>query len=135
MHEVLGIENYLQNYFEADARVQEAEQLVVDMMAGETSDPGFENIPAAEAWRDRVIKWRENLRNDLEKDSVPAPGGTGRWLLWPPTCAAVGTAGAIKCSLCPGCMTALKKKDATGKPRAEMPNCARAHGLWGGPEP
>ena len=51
VHGVLSIENYLQNYFEADARVLEAEQLVVDMTAGEVPDPGFENLPAAEAWR------------------------------------------------------------------------------------
>ena len=73
MNEVLSIENYLQNYFEADARVLEAEQLVVDMTAGEAPDPGFEDLAAAEAWRNRVIKWRGNLRNDLERDSVPAP--------------------------------------------------------------
>ena len=102
---------------------------------GQRPDPGFEDLESAQAWRDRLIAWRQNLSNALAVDSVPAPAGESRWLLYPPACSAADEAGALKCTLCRACLTALKRKNAHGAPCAEMPVCSRAHGLWGGPEP
>ena len=44
--------------------------------------------------------------------------------------------GVLRCNLCLPCRAALgNKESATGKPAVRMPECARARGFWGGPEP
>eukprot|EP00973_Karenia_brevis_P046400 6433729-Karenia_brevis.AAC.1 len=44
----------------------------------------FGSVSAAESWVRRVETWLDNIRQDLESDSLPAPGSTGvRWLLYP----------------------------------------------------
>ncbi len=80
------------------------------------------------------------MHDALRGDAILAPGRRDcYWLLYIP-----GRRGhhddmcggdVIACSLCNKCAAALKKRDRRGVPRPEMPYCARARGLWGGPEP
>ena len=78
------------------------------------------------------------LQEDLAADSVPAPGApTRRWLFYRGGVHSEDKAtGVLRCNLCLPCRAALgNKESATGKPAVRMPECARARGFWGGPEP
>ncbi len=72
--DIFNIEVYLQKYFEADARVREAEQELTDFLAGSRTPEGFRSAREAKTWCERVRVWRRNLRASLEEDSVQAPG-------------------------------------------------------------
>jgi len=135
---IFDVEQYLQTYFEADRQVREAEQELLDLS---TNPDGMDRakIALAKVWRDRVCKWRGNMKSALRSDAVLAPGQVDcYWMLYLPDRVAPvsGAPGAaIQCKLCRRCRSALQKKDKLGKPRPEMPDMARARGLWGGPEP
>ena len=53
----------------------------------------------------------------------------------PPTQAFEQPGIAIECRLCRKCAQNFRRRDRRGKPTPTMPYCARARGMWGGPEP
>ena len=71
---LLNIDNYLDKFFCAGARLSEASKEVLAFRAGSDIPPVFNSLAAAEAWLRRVERWIDNLRNDLRADSVAAPG-------------------------------------------------------------
>ena len=84
----------------------------------------------------------ENIRDDMRKDSLLAPGTNDQhWLLYPAACSVHGN-GSITCMLCKSCRTALGTKfwelpSAKSKAKASslpMPQNALANGLWRGPD-
>ena len=86
----------------------------------------------------RVDQWIQNLRQDLQRDSVSAPGTSDvRWLFFRSSNLHVSTDdGAIACSLCKRCREALRRVKGVKKaPDLRMPEYARANGLWRGPDP
>ena len=96
----------------------------------------------AEAWLRRLERWELNLRRDLEKDSVPAPNGSGkRWLFYVPDNSEEGhgsddpAAGMLQLPLCQTCRECLAQRTVQGEPLPKLPPQARANGLWGGPDP
>ena len=139
LNEIFSTGSYLQKYFEADARVRNAEQELLDMQQGARHQDGFRSTAEAERWCRRVRTWRNNMKNALEEDSVQAPGRVDvRWLLYIPSLLGLRQgepAEGISCHLCHKCASSLKKRDAKDTPRPEAPYYARARGMWGGPEP
>ena len=82
---IFNIETYLQKYFEADARVRQAEQELLDLQQGAGHKDGFKSELEAERWCRRVRTWRDNMRSTPLQDSLQAPGTKGtRWLLYIP---------------------------------------------------
>ena len=136
---MFSIESYLQNYFDADVRVRQAEQELVDVQASGGLQYGFRSVLEAKRWRDRVRVWRDNTRRALEEDSVQGPGdASDRWLLYVPSLLGLSQDApvvSVACHFCRKCAAALRKRDSKGVPRPEMPYLARARGMWGGPEP
>jgi len=165
MDRLLNVERYLQDVFEADRRVAQAaaevdeyEEISTD---GKEGHVRFRSKAAAESWLRRVRKLRENLLRDLRADAVLAPGTTDdRWLLFLDNANAHSSvtsgcyhpedrlsanassdyspganASALLVALCKHCSAGLSHKDRHGKPKLQMPEQARANGLWGGPEP
>lgn len=136
---IFDVEQYLQTYFEADRQVREAEQELLDFSTNPDGVDRAKKIALAEVWRDRVRKWRANMKSALRADAVLAPGRVDcYWMLYlpdrvAPVSGALGE--AIVCKLCRRCRSALQKRDKFGSPRPAMPDIARARGLWGGPEP
>jgi len=157
-HEILSINMYLENYFCSSARLAEAKKDLVDARVeaedkqdlvdarseakeqGATesgSESGSAKVAQAERWLDRVQNWQAHMLEDLRGDSVPAPGLPGkRWMLYGQACHLDdGPHGLVRCKLCPKCRLGFTEKSKDGVPRLVMPPCARARGLWGGPEP
>ena len=149
---VLNVDEYLQTYFKADARVAKAAcelQRAENPAAMEAEPPpggtrikapSFETGAEADAWYQRVLRWRANLRRDLRADSVLAPGCSDRyWLLYSPkdAVAAAASSDGFPCHLCRQCLCAFTRRSAKQPllPQVEMPAFCRAHGFWGGPEP
>ena len=140
---LLNIEVYLQSYFHADERVRTAEFDLVTARekctADGVSEADKQNAALLEAWRDRVLRWRENLREDLRADAVPAPQDPQkRWLLFAGRGSSLRVDAAtrvVHCQLCRKCAVDLARKNSKGAPAPRLPLIARAHGLWGGPEP
>ena len=99
----------------------------------------FSSVHAAQAWRDRVQHWADNLRRNLTQDSVPAPkDNSKRWLLYASDSLSIdNTTGNVTCQFCKRCASALGRDARFGKkPKlATMPAGARANGLWHGPDP
>ena len=115
-----------------------AKREILAFQEGSDMSSIFESLSAAESWARRVETWIKNLRQDLEGDSLPAPGQCGaRWLLFPCDTAVVNNStGEIHCQLCKKCRGALSAViSSTGKPSAHMPQMARANGLWRKPDP
>lgn len=135
--DILNIDNYLQNIFLVNERLERAEMRVKACESGEPIEGDFESVDVARAWRDRVQCWTDNLRTDLTRDSVPAPGDKPkRWLLFPGSALTVtDCTGDISCHLCKRCCSALGKDARFGQILAKMPLEARANGLWHGPDP
>ena len=133
---LLCIDTYLEKFFLTKERLEEAEKEVKDFDDGESS---FATVDAAKSWVRRVRCWVDNLRRDLVEDSVPAPSGGNRWLLFhrSPEMSIDSETGAISCHLCKSCLKALSKVEAASgkKPDVRMPMYARANGLWRGPDP
>ena len=85
-------------------------------------------------------QWRIYLGQDLRADSVQSPARDGKyWLLYfPPKDRISDDAPTIRCRLCRACAAALRRLVGKGKdsaPKPQLSTCARAYGLWGGPEP
>ena len=136
--ELLDTERYLQIYVEADQRLQEAEQELVDVRHG-LAVQGRRNVEEAEVWCRRVQLWRQHLRRDLWNDGAPAPGEPRRrWLLYVPEhseACLVDSAPPIHCHLCRRCVCAFQRRSKAGGPAVDIPRLCRARGLRGGPEP
>ena len=140
VNETLNVEQYLKTYFLADGRVADAEA------ARLKADDDLEEQPAdahhiaqqrlAASWYDRVIRWRNCLREDLRSDGVAAPGAPeDRWMLYRGGILLDGCAQDVRCHLCTECSTAFRNRLLTGKPQVRLPLVARARGMWQGPEP
>ena len=69
---VLDTEVHLKTYFLADQRVGQAEM-------ERDAEPSNAETFAPDAWYDRDLRWRDNMRRDLIADVVPAPGRPGQW--------------------------------------------------------
>ena len=70
------------------------------------------------------------MLKDLRTDSVSAPaGGSSRWLLFLPGQQHLSGKRTLCCHFCEGCRLAFSQREPC------LPACARARGLWGGPEP
>ena len=114
-------------------RLKRANNELRDFDDGESS---FATVAAAASWVRRIECWIANLRRDLVLDSVPAPSGEKRWLLFrSPEMSVDSETGVISCYLCKSCLKALSNVDAFGSSGLRMPMCARANGLWRGPDP
>ena len=111
-----------------------AERALQRLREGEVGTDGFETIDDAEAWLQRVHRWRANTLNALRDDAIAAPGdSTERWLLYVPQPDAQKDASTtITCDLCRKCKGALSRKNGTAVdgPDAQMPHLCRARGLW-----
>ena len=68
---LLKIERVLQDQFHADDRVRDAEMAVLQMRESCLHD--HRNVAVAEAFAQRVRKWRDYMREALREDGVPAP--------------------------------------------------------------
>ena len=157
MDRLLNVEHYLQDVFDADRRVEQAaaeENSYKELENGSEGHAQFRSKAAATSWLRRVQLWRANLLRDLRADSVLAPGSKDlRWLLffedatsggYPPDNTASAYASRdysrevvsnnLHVALCKHCLAGFSRKDAKGKPKLQMPEQARANGLWGGPE-
>ena len=89
-----------------------------------------ERVTSADIWLRRVQEWSANMLQDLRADSVLSPhGGSSRWLLYLPGREEPGGASTISCFLSTQCRQALSQQTPC------LSQCARARGLWGGPEP
>ena len=81
---LLNVERYLQEVFQADERVRVAD-VALDSARNSTlscDEEGYVSEAAALSWHTRVKQWRENMRRDLRDDSVFAPGKRDAyWLL------------------------------------------------------
>ena len=136
---VLSTESYLRDFFRAGDRVRDAARAVDTFEDGATRDAFFLTKAAAESWLRRVKQWKQNMRSDLQGDSVPAPGNPDRsWLLFRTSEMQVESdTGTISCHLCQFCLGALSAvtRDDAKSPKVRMPSQARANGLWHGPDP
>ena len=139
LDDIFNIESYLRVFFKVQERLSSAAAAVAAFEQSNNGNQTFTSQELAESWFKRVEQWAENLRRDLIKDSVPAPGEPEkRWLLFKSAALQVDDrTGAISCSLCENCLQNLAKVDAGGvrKPHVKMPRGARANGLWHGPDP
>ena len=126
LNKLLSADNYLTLFLQNDVRESAA-----TAGARQGSTP-FASVAAAESWLLRVEQWSPRLQQDLYTDCVPAPGDLrGRWMLHRCSDTVISTAGgAISCNLCNCCRLALGQA-----PEPQMPDVARANGLWHGPDP
>ena len=76
---IFNIENYLSDFFCADKRLLGAKKELLACQEERIISPVFQSVQAAESWVRRVETWIQNLRRDLERDSLPAPGQCGAW--------------------------------------------------------
>ena len=71
-------------FFKTQERLTVARRMLDGFEWNVCSSTGFAFLETCQAWLRRVECWSENVRRDLEGDSVPAPGAAGgRWLLHP----------------------------------------------------
>ena len=141
--DLFSIENYLERFYLEETRLDAAREEIkkfdgpAHRVPGENTVCQFSSVADAEAWHRRVCVFFENIRRDLQADSVPAPGREGcRWLLYASGALTIADDGTIDCYLCRRCHDALSR--TTGKeqhPEPRMPAEARANGLWRGPDP
>ena len=83
LDDIFNIESYLRVFFKVQERLLRAEAAVASLEQSENGNQTFSSLELAESWLKRVRQWAENLREDLIKDSVPAPGEVERrWLLF-----------------------------------------------------
>ena len=138
---LLDIKTYLSKYLQTDRRCQDAEKELetarqslreaTQKQDGEADVSALgASVLAAEIWHQRVLDWKQEMIRDLTTDSVAAPGDEQtRWLLHLRGHEdSLGHLG-LHCPLCAICAGAFSKRVP------ELPKRARAHGLWGGPEP
>ena len=139
LHNVLDVENYLRRFFQADARVADAEKEVLAFEGSTIVTSCFDSREAAEAWLRRVKLWRRNLRDSLTDDSVPAPGDPSvRWLLHKTEELRIDAdTGSISCLLCRKCLQPLqgRLRRKAVEVIVRMLMQARTNGLWHGPDP
>ena len=82
--DILNIEMYLERFFRTREKLLEAQKEVLAFQEDTKLESTFPSLRAAESWLRRVQTWIGNLRDDLSRDSLPAPGEPGvRWLLYP----------------------------------------------------
>ena len=140
LDEIYDIRKYMDNFFLTETHLQSAAREVAACSPESKLNSSFAGVEAAMAWQRRVQQWEQNLLQDLQRDSVQAPGSADvRWLFFRSSSLQVSTddGGAISCSLCKLCRSALRrvKGDAKKSPHVRMPEYARANGLWHGPDP
>ena len=141
---LLGVEQYMQQYFQVDERVDSAREELAEACRTSSVAEGSAESPAvvqARAWLQRVESWRACLYAEMFADGVPVPGNhESRWVLYVPgedrDLSSASSHGALRCDLCSKCrkcFSALRGKSRC--PNAVMPRDARANGLWRGPDP
>ena len=140
MDELLDTETYLKCDFQADAKVKAAQeelQTTIEATAEGTEENAMQQKKcAAQICFRRVLAWRDNLRMDLAADSVCSPSCDGkRWLLYLPAEKDASEPRDIQCFFCKHCVSGFQQCSQAGVPKVILSFCARAHGLWGGPEP
>ena len=113
------MQSYLNDYFKAPAKIQEAEReirMAEDKMEQPVSD-SLEakveveaGVEAARIWLSRVKQWAAHMLRDLQDDAVLSPAGDrSLWLLYGPACFPDDLSGSLHCKLCSVCATAFRK--------------------------
>ena len=137
--DLFNIDHYLERFFHTTGRLCLAQQELLGFEEGSGFTSSFPSKLVAEAWVRRVELWICNLRSDLIKDSVDAPGSGGakRWLLVPSSESDLpsSTSEEITTLLCKRCRESLSGVTKNNKPAVKMPDVARANGMWRGPDP
>ena len=71
---LLNTEQYLMKFFQTSERIRNAEDCDKALRNGETHELGFTTVEDAARWLERVRTWEANLRGDMRRHSVAAPG-------------------------------------------------------------
>ena len=138
LDDVLNVNYYLDKIFRVSERLAAAQKEVLAFEVDNELTSTFRNVTTASAWLRRVQRWSQNLRRYLRADSVLAPGLADTWWLLYPSSALSRDphSGDISCLLCKSCrQTFAKVVGKKNKPDVQVPQLARANGMWRGPDP
>ena len=83
LDDIYDITKYMDRFFLTETHLQSAAREVGACSPENNLTSSFAGIEAARAWQRRVKRWEENLLQDLQRDSVQAPGSSNvRWLFY-----------------------------------------------------